>query len=236
MVFEKDFLCFSLRSCNLREHVVEYTYEPKEYYMEKQDFLSACTEISSFRIPRFRELPEFELYMDQVIALAEKYLGTLSADGKGLLTPSMINNYVKSGVLPPPTNKRYNRTHLAVLIIICITKPVMEISAISEIIQRGLAANSIEYVLDTLAGTFEGELERAIQDAEKTVRESEAEEILSFIAIENIMKAGAARTVAMQAYHTIKNHEPAEEPKNEKADKKAEKKKAKKEAEASESA
>ncbi len=202
--------------------------------MEKQDFLNACNEISSFRIPRFRELPEFELYMDQVIALAEKYLGALSADGKGLLTPSMINNYVKSGVLPPPKNKKYNRTHLAILIIICITKPVMEISAISEIIGRGLEVNSIEYVLDTLAGTFEEELGGAIRNAEKTVKESENEEILSFIAIENVMKAGAARTVAMQAYHAIKPKEPLEESKNEKADKKAEKKKAKKEAEAAE--
>ena len=90
--------------------------------MEKQRFLITCGEVSAFHIPRWHELPEFDLYMDQVIALAEKYLSVLSADGKGLLTPSMINNYVKSGVLPPPKNKKYNRTHLAILMIVCITK------------------------------------------------------------------------------------------------------------------
>ena len=194
--------------------------------MEKQRFLITCGEVSAFHIPRWHELPEFDLYMDQVIALAEKYLSVLSADGKGLLTPSMINNYVKSGVLPPPKNKKYNRTHLAILMIVCITKPVMEISAISDVIHRGIEADNIENVLNGLAKTFENELSAAAKIAEESVKTAETEEILSFIAIENVMKANAARTVAMHAYHAIKKDEP-EEAKSEKADKKAEKKKAK---------
>ena len=195
--------------------------------MEKQDFLITCGEVSAFHIPRWHELPEFDLYMDQVIALAEKYLSVLSADGKGLLTPSMINNYVKSGVLPPPKNKKYNRTHLAILMIVCITKPVMEISAISEMIHRGIETDSIENVLNRLATTFETELATAAQNAHEATEVSSHEEILSLIAIENIMKANAARTVAMHAYRAIKKNEPEEEPKSEKAEKKAEKKKAK---------
>ncbi len=194
--------------------------------MEKQQFLITCGEVSAFHIPRWHELPEFDLYMDQVIALAEKYLSVLSADGKGLLTSSMINNYVKSGVLPPPKNKKYNRTHLAILMIVCITKPVMEISAISDVIHRGIEADTIENVLNSLAEEFENELSAAATIAEEAVKTAETEEILSFIAIENVMRANAARTVAMHAYHAIKKDEP-EESKSEKADKKAEKKKAK---------
>lgn len=198
--------------------------------MEKEQFLSTCREVCAFHIPRWHELPEFDLYMDQVIALAEKYLSVLSADGKGLLTPSMINNYVKSGVLPPPKNKKYNRTQLAILMIVCITKPVMEISAISDVIHRGIEADNIENVLNTLAEKFENELSLAVKSAEETVEAAETEEILSFIAIENVMKANAARTVAMHAYHTIKK-DVSEEAKPEKS-----KKKAKKEAESTESA
>lgn len=195
--------------------------------MEKQDFLITCSEVSAFHIPRWHELPEFDLYMDQVIALAEKYLSVLSADGKGLLTPSMINNYVKSGVLPPPKNKKYNRTHLAILMIVCITKPVMEISAISEIIHRGIETDSIENVLNRLATTFETELSTAAQNAQEVAEASSHDEILGLIAIESIMKANAARTVAMHAYRTIRKNEPEEDAKAEKAEKKAEKKKAK---------
>ena len=67
--------------------------------MEKKIFLSTISAVSAIHIPRWNELPEFELYMDQVIGLAEKNLGALYIDGKGLLTPSMINNYVKSDLL-----------------------------------------------------------------------------------------------------------------------------------------
>ena len=54
----------------------------------------------SRKIPCWNELPEIDLYMDQIIALMEKYLGSNSKDK--LITPSMINNYVKLGIVPPP--------------------------------------------------------------------------------------------------------------------------------------
>ena len=175
-----------------------------EASMDKERFLNTTAAVSGIHIPRWNELPEFELYMDQVIGLAEKNLGALYIDGKGLLTPSMINNYVKSGVLPPPKNKKYNRTHLAILIIVCAMKPVMEISAVSDIIRQSVAAGSIEAVLDEFARMYENELSSSIKKAKLAVEASHNDEILSFIAIENTLKASAARTVAMHAYHSIK--------------------------------
>ena len=44
--------------------------------------------------PRWEELPEIELYMDQVIAFTEKYLKFIAEDGTKAITPSIINNYV----------------------------------------------------------------------------------------------------------------------------------------------
>lgn len=52
-------------------------------------------------------LPELDLYMDQVITLMSKELEPFSLEGERLLTPSMINNYVKDGVLPRPNQKKY---------------------------------------------------------------------------------------------------------------------------------
>lgn len=172
--------------------------------MDKKLFLESTAAVSGIHIPRWNELPEFDLYMDQVIGLAEKNLGALYIDGKGLLTPSMINNYVKSGVLPPPKNKKYNRTHLAILIIVCAMKPVMEISAVSDIIKQSVAAGSIEAVLDEFARMYENELASSIKKAKLAVETSHNDEILSFIAIENTLKASAARTVAMHAYRSIR--------------------------------
>ena len=45
-------------------------------------------------LPTWNELPDIEVYMDQVITLINKYIGGFAPDGDTLLTPSMINNYV----------------------------------------------------------------------------------------------------------------------------------------------
>ena len=193
--------------------------------MDKNDFTAACGEVSGLHFPRWNELPEFDIYMDQVIALTERYLRALSPDGRVQLTPSMINNYVKSGALPPPKNKKYNRTHLALLMIICFAKSVMEISAISDLVSQSIAGGDIEQVLDRFAARYEA----AIADAARRAAASaEAGQSLSDIAIEHALGAAAARTVAAYAYSMTATPASAEEPKP-KAEKKAEKK-AKKEA------
>ena len=203
--------------------------------MEKKDFLNSCDTVSALHFPRWNELPEFDLYIDQVIALTEQHLRVLSPGNKGLITPSMINNYVKSGVLPPPKNKKYNRTHLAILMIVCATKSVMEISAISDIINLSIASDSIETVLDQFAQMYESAICEAVKKAKLTVSESSSntEHIMSAVAIENALNASAARTVAMYAYSMIAVEPEQNEPeqksekktdKLDKADKKAAKK------------
>lgn len=92
------------------------------------ELLKLKEELLLFTIPRWEELPEIELYMDQVITYIEKYLSmlTISKD-KNILTSSMINNYVKLGLIPKPVKKRYNKTHLAYLFAISILKHVFTI-------------------------------------------------------------------------------------------------------------
>ena len=59
------------------------------------------------KLPHWEDLPEIDLYMDQVIALMEKYLSDLTTqDDSKLITPSMINNYVKLNIIPAPTKKK----------------------------------------------------------------------------------------------------------------------------------
>ena len=191
--------------------------------MKKNEFLTSCDVLTSFHFPRLSELPEFELYMDQVIALAEKYLSSLMPDHKNSLTPSMINNYVKSGVLPPPKNKKYNRSHLAMLLIICTAKSVLEISVISDVLAKSIVANQLEPVFDGFAEMYENAIGAAAKKARLAAVASESDHILSFIAIENALQSSAARTVAMYAYQATVEPSETPEPK-EKAEKKAEKK------------
>ena len=106
------------------------------------------SKISYPSIPKWCDLPELDLYMDQVISLMEKYLTTHSSQDTKLITPSMINNYVKLGIMPAPIKKKYSREHLAYLVIICSLKQVMSISNIKIMLDKKLEKNTIAETLD----------------------------------------------------------------------------------------
>lgn len=87
----------------------------------------------SFHLPRWEELPELDLYMDQVITLVDQYLSPVIHSQKHtLLTPSMVNNYVKNGMIPSPKKKRYTRKHVAFLIAITLLKQVLTIAEVKQ--------------------------------------------------------------------------------------------------------
>ncbi len=99
--------------------------------------------LEKYVLPKWEELPVFELYMDQVIVLVNQYLSILENGDERVLTPSMINNYVKQKTLPPPVKKRYSRIHVAYLIMICILKQSLSISMIQKILPVDEVGNNI---------------------------------------------------------------------------------------------
>ena len=93
-------------------------------------------ELEAFDLPDWDSLPQLDLYMDQVILLLNRYLAPIGGEEKGV-TASIINNYVRMKVMPPPVKKRYARTHLAYLIIICTLKQSLSISCIQRLLPAG---------------------------------------------------------------------------------------------------
>ena len=71
----------------------------------------------------WEQLPDFPLYMDQVLSYMDRQVLRFQED-EGL-TAAMVNNYTKSGLVPRTEGKKYNRDHLAYLTAICILKRVM---------------------------------------------------------------------------------------------------------------
>ncbi len=103
--------------------------------MEEQKILQERgINLISYAIPDWEELPKISLYMDQVMILMEEYLSVYQKTGDKVITPSMINNYVKLGVIPKPEKKRYSRIHLAYLIMVCSLKQVLSISMIQKML------------------------------------------------------------------------------------------------------
>lgn len=100
---------------------------------EQATHIDWLKEMMNYHIPRWEELPEIDLYMDQVLNFIEKYaLFPTSEDGSHCITKSMINNYVKLGLMPKPVKKKYSRTHVAYLIAITTLKQVLSISEVQE--------------------------------------------------------------------------------------------------------
>ena len=88
-------------------------------------------EIRAYRCPRWEELPDLELYMDQVISVLNKNLQLFIGDDPSrAVTSTMINNYVKQKLVPPPKNKRYEREHIANIFVITLMKQLLSLGEI----------------------------------------------------------------------------------------------------------
>lgn len=114
----------------------------------QRELLEFKGELLSFNIPRWEELPDIELYMDQVITFIEMHLSILTnGKNKKIITSSMINNYVKLDLIPKPIKKRYNKTHLAYLFAITILKNIFTIQEVKEgiLFQANLKGEKMAY-------------------------------------------------------------------------------------------
>lgn len=82
------------------------------------------------------EIPNIPLYMDQITTFMDANLADSkrSEDDK-ILTKTMINNYTKNDLLPPPVKKKYSKEHIYLLIFIYYLKNMMTISDIQTIIK-----------------------------------------------------------------------------------------------------
>ncbi|MEG2395992.1 MAG: DUF1836 domain-containing protein [Oscillospiraceae bacterium] len=101
--------------------------------------------MANFHMPRYNEFPNISLYLDQVITYLDDLLvPLLSENDEPLITASMVNNYVKQGVLPRPLKKKYNSEHLAYLTFILFCKQVMSISEIQQLISVQKSTYPIE--------------------------------------------------------------------------------------------
>lgn len=82
-----------------------------------------------------KDLPEIELYMDQVTTFMDSKLNsTKRHDDDKILTKTMINNYAKNDLLPPPVKKKYSKQHMLMLIYIYYLKNILSINDIKALL------------------------------------------------------------------------------------------------------
>ena len=103
--------------------------------MEKENLKRMMEEISKISYIRPEEVPNIDLYMDQVTTFMDKHLeGTKRYSEDKLLTKTMINNYTKNDLLPSPVKKKYSKDHIIMLIFIYYMKNFLSITDIRSLL------------------------------------------------------------------------------------------------------
>ena len=87
---------------------------------------------SNFSYPKWEDIPNIDLYLDQVLLYVNQVCAPISPDKEKGLTASMVNNYVKHGYLIKPDKKKYQRKQIARLIAITTLKSVFSIQEIAQ--------------------------------------------------------------------------------------------------------
>ena len=104
--------------------------------IDEKDMINSILEsVSRIDYIKPEDIPNIDLYMDQVTTFMEEQLvSTKRYEEDKILTKTMINNYAKNKLLPPPEKKRYSREHILMLIIINTIKNILSISDIQSLL------------------------------------------------------------------------------------------------------
>ena len=115
-------------------------------------------ELLAFECPRFDDLPEMGLYLEQALAVVNQAMAPILTEP---ITKPMMSNYVKMGVVPPAVRKRYYREHLAYAIAMAIFKPVFTVEQVAQF----YGVQKSTYPLDTAYNYVCREFENALHEA-----------------------------------------------------------------------
>ena len=113
--------------------------------------------ITDYHLPEWETIPDFGLYMDQVIVLLEQYLSFIPSPvgtKEHFVTSSTINNYVRLKIMPAPVKRKYHRVHIAYLIMILTMKQSLSISDVQKIIPPDSSEEEVRVVYENYSEKF----------------------------------------------------------------------------------
>lgn len=106
--------------------------------IDREDLLNSIIEsLGRIQHIKLEDIPNIDLYMDQVTTFMEKRLRntTRNPEEDKILTKTMINNYAKNDLLPPPVKKKYSKEHIILLIFIYYYKGILSINDIQTLLK-----------------------------------------------------------------------------------------------------
>lgn len=167
--------------------------------------------LNNFSFQSYEQLPDLDLYMDQVIQFLDKelFIFQTSSDDKQI-TPSMINNYVKGEVLPSPIKKKYNREHLALIEEIATLKQVLSIAEVKQIIDsRYDNSKSNSEVFQEFNELNNKNIDLAVTEAFKELNEIDENDYksLTLLATKFAITANTYINIAKRVLYLVRNYQ-----------------------------
>lgn len=147
--------------------------------------------MENFRLPRYKEIPNVGLFLEQVTKYLNEYLEPLQDN---VVTSTMISNYVKKDLLKRPYRKQYDREQIATLLFICVVKNATSLENVRTLLEILRQAEDSETIYDVFCEEFENIIE-AMHNDENGINPLRAQEPTIKTLLHNVLL-----TVANKAY------------------------------------
>ena len=108
--------------------------------------------VQNFKLPDYTDIPDIGLYLDQTATYVAERLSPLQSFS---ITPSMISNYVKMGLIDKPEKKLYHRDQIAYLLFIAVAKSVLSLDALTGFIKLQQQTYSLPKAYDYFCDQLE---------------------------------------------------------------------------------
>ncbi len=140
--------------------------------IKRDDLIKFENELINYEIVKYDQIPDIDLYLDQTLAFLNKRLSILKRDDEDIIvTASMINNYVKAGIIPAPISKKYTKRHLAYIVTVCFLKQVLSMNEIKTVIDYLIETKGEKESYDYFCSIIEKSLKNCCRliKTEKTI-------------------------------------------------------------------
>ncbi len=153
--------------------------------------------VLQFHCPRYDELPDMNLYLEQVISFVNAALLPIGPESP---TGAMLSNYVKNGVIPTPNRKKYNREHLAYIIVTTLIKQVFSLQQIARFFEIQRSTYSLETAYNFFCSEFENALNQTFCFTGEAMPRIETKLTDQTVLVRAIVLAAANRVYAEKLY------------------------------------
>ena len=156
--------------------------------MEKNELMDKFKELNLQNQLTLEEMPELDLYMDQVTQLFDsKFNNSKRTEDDKALTKTMVNNYAKGKLLMSIKNKKYSKEHLILMSLIYNLKGGLSINDIKSSLNKIVTTfeNEEKYPVRELYSLYLDQYNEDLSDVEKTIDEK-VDNIENMMISENI--------------------------------------------------